>query len=115
MGGGIVIAGYWRADYAMMHARCLTGCTVSALDLDKLAPALRAIVESQILDDLPSDIRGDLEIAEWADEDVTPKVEVTLDELEDQISNGVPAPVADSIQESSLAIPINDPDDKESR
>ena len=110
MGGGIVVAGYKRADYAMTHARCLTGCTVAAVDLDSLGIEERIKAEAHILDDLPDDIRLDLEIAEW-DEDQTPEVQVTIDEIDDQQSDGIPI----VIPSPNLSIPIFRESDKKSR
>ena len=103
-----MIAGYWNPSHAMMHARCMTGCTVSTIDIEQLRPELRALVTSQILSDLPDDIRKDIEIAEWEDEDVTPEVRMTVEELDDQVSNGVPKAV--EAIENSLSIPLEDDD-----
>jgi len=107
MGGGIVVAAYWRPDYAMMHARCLTGCTTSTVDLDQLRPELRAMVESQILNDLPDDIRADLVVADEWDEDQTPEVQMTVEELDDAVSDGVPKPVSYEIS-SDMSIKVED-------
>ena len=105
MGGGIVVAGYWNPAHAMTHARCLTGCTTSTIDIDQLRPELRALVENQILSELPEDIRKDIEIAEWEEEDQTPEVQMTVDELDDAISDGVPKPVGFEIS-SDLSIDV---------
>jgi hypothetical protein len=75
MGGGIVFAAYRRPDLAHRHALCLTGATVSSLELDKIAPELRAAIE--ILEQLPPEIATDIAMDWEHDDDVTPTAEST--------------------------------------
>lgn len=85
MGGGIVLAAYRRADLAMMHARCITGASAVPLDLNGIAPDLRACIE--VLDRLPPEIAADLDV-EWEDDDVTPEivddVDVSIDDIDER-------------------------------
>lgn len=84
MGGSIVLGTYRRVDLALLHAKCITGTSVASLDLDQMNPDLRRCV--QILDELPPEIRADLEI-EWegGEADTTPVDDVfTVDDLEDK-------------------------------
>lgn len=82
MGGGIVLGVYKRPDHAFSHARCVTGCSVEAIDLDAMPDSLRAIIAAEALGGLPPAIRRDIEIEEeWNEEHVTPVVDV--DDLDD--------------------------------
>jgi hypothetical protein len=88
MGGGIVFGSYRRPDLAFTHARCITGCSVAALDMDRIDPELRRCIE--VLEELPPEIKADLE-AEWEhDDDITPNlggrvvVAVGVDDLDDK-------------------------------
>lgn len=89
MGGGIVVAVYWRSDYAYMHARCVTGCDVEPIDMTLVAAPLRAIIMAEVRNDLPPEIREDM-LVDWErDSDVTPVIEergifdVDIDALDD--------------------------------
>jgi len=83
MGGGIVFGAYRNPELAHAHARCLTGATVAAVDLNMVDPALRACIE--ILYTLPADIARDLELAEWNDDDETPIDDepLSIDDIDD--------------------------------
>lgn len=86
MGGGFVFAAYWNPELAYRHARCLTGCTVAAVDLATVPEILRVIIRSEIRLELPSEIVDDIN-AEWDsdDDDVTPQVhEIDLGDLDDR-------------------------------
>jgi hypothetical protein len=56
IGGGVVFNAYTRADLAYRHAMCVKGCDV---------------VACQLLDELPPEIRTDLQV-EWEGDDDTP-------------------------------------------
>jgi hypothetical protein len=78
MGGEIVIAAYRRADLASRHSRCLTGTSVVELDVSLIRPELLALIEGEVLHELPESIVEDLNAEGW-DEDVTPEVESGLE------------------------------------
>jgi hypothetical protein len=87
MGGGIVFATYRRIDLAIAHARCLTGTDVVTVDLDTVAPEIRACIE--ILDALPPEIREDMQTDWEQDDDVTPPIEteptpLLVDDIDNQ-------------------------------
>lgn len=82
MGGGIVVGAYWDPTLAMRHARCVTGCDVTPLDMESIPAVLRALVEVEIRHELPPDIIRDLEVAEFDDSGDTPEV-VDVDEIDD--------------------------------
>jgi hypothetical protein len=84
MGGGIVVCAYHGPKMyinARRHARCVTGTDAIPLDLSQLSETMRTLVYAELRTELPDDIKRDLELAEWEnDEDITPVEVVDFDD-----------------------------------
>lgn len=88
MASGIVFGAYRRPDLAYRHARCITGATVAAVDLGRVPDSLRALIEAEIMSDLPAEIVDDLTM-EWnadSDDDTPQLVEVPINEIDDALT-----------------------------
>jgi hypothetical protein len=111
MGGGIVFAAYRRPDLAHRHALCLTGVTVTTVDLDKIAPDLRAAIE--VFDKLHADITAEIAMDWEHDDDVTPTLDATTGaETRTKTKESPPLVIEVAAIDDAPDAPDDDPKDK---
>ena len=71
MGAGLIVAAYRGArgpELAGRHSRCITGTTVVPCDL---------------LDELPEEIREDINVETWTEDEDTPvQAEIPMDQID---------------------------------